>query len=288
MIDSTATRSCAGDPPRDTATSAGRLRVFDFDGLRLLEARHAPGRRIGAHAHERATLLVSLGPEFEERIEGRSLAVQRFDVVWKPGGVTHVNRYPDGARSFVVEFSQAFWTDRDETLRPEPWTGRGLPAATLLGLHHRVFSSSERLGVELDELLTCALDQMRSTDVDAAPAPERMARVRDRLRASFAAPPRLAELAADVELHPSHLCRLFRRQFGSSMSEYVRRVRIRHALDLLRARPHPPLAGIAFALGYADQAHFTRDFRRLVGVPPGRYRSTVLGAGCKDLSRQHA
>ena len=284
MKSPSAARSLANNPPRDSATSAPHLREFTFAGFRMLEARHAPGQRLGAHAHDRATLLISLGPEFEERIEGSSIAVQCLDVVWKPGGATHENHYPRGARSFVIEFYRDFWSDRDEHLRRDPWAGQGLPAAILLALRDRVFSSSDPLGVELDELLTRSLDQIRSAKAEALPAPERMARVRDRLWSTVAAPPRLAELAADVELHPSHLCRLFRRQFGCSMGEYVRRVRIRRALDLLRRQPRSSLSDIAFGLGYADQSHFTRDFRRLVGVPPGRYRSTLLPAGRKDRS----
>lgn len=279
-----ADRSLTDDPPPDSATSAPRLREFTFAGFRLLEARHAPGQRLGAHAHDRATLLISLGPAFEERIEGSSTAVQCLDVVWKPGGATHENHYPRGARSFIVEFSRDFWSDRDEQLRRDPWIGRGLPAAILRVLRDRVFSSSDPLGVELDELLTCSLDQIRCARAETVPAPDRMARVRDRLRSTVAAPPRLAELAAEVELHPSHLCRLFRRQFGCSMGEYVRRVRIRRALELLTRQPRSSLSGIAFDLGYADQPHFTRDFRRLVGVPPGRYRSMVHRTRCKDRS----
>jgi transcriptional regulator GlxA family with amidase domain len=34
-----------------------------------------------------------------------------------------------------------------------------------------------------------------------------------------------------------------------------------------------PIAEIGFLAGYSDQAHFTRDFGRRVGLPPGRYRS---------------
>ena len=35
---------------------------------------------------------------------------------------------------------------------------------------------------------------------------------------------------------------------------------------------YAPLAEVGFLCGYADQAHFTREFRRRVGLPPERYR----------------
>jgi AraC family transcriptional regulator len=280
--------SCADTPEGDPATSAPRRRELVFSGFRLLEARHRPGQTLDAHTHVRPTLLLSLGPAFEERIEGSSLDVGRFDVVWKPGGTTHRNRYPHGARSLVVEFSDAWWADDVSALRGQPWTGRGLPAAVLFTLYRHAFQSADLLGLELEELVTRVLDLIIAADLDSGRAPGRMAHVRDRLRSEITDPPRLAELAEDVDLHPSHLCRAFRRQFGCSMGDYLRRTRIRRALELMSEPTPRSLSTIAFRLGYADQSHFTRDFRRLVGAPPGRFRDSALASSCKDRSRRDA
>ena len=52
----------------------------------------------------------------------------------------------------------------------------------------------------------------------------------------------------------------------------IRRFRLHEAADRLATGADVDLATLAQGLGYFDQAHFTSDFRRLVGKSPGRYR----------------
>jgi AraC family transcriptional regulator len=84
-------------------------------------------------------------------------------------------------------------------------------------------------------------------------------------------PVRLADLAREVAVHPAHLARAFRQQFGTSVGGYVRRLRLDRAAAELE-RSDKALAAIALAAGFADQSHFTRSFRRHTGFTPGAYR----------------
>jgi len=76
-----------------------------------------------------------------------------------------------------------------------------------------------------------------------------------------------------VEVHPAHLARAFRAHFRMSMGPYVRRLRLDWAAGEL-ARSDLPLAAVALAAGFADQSHFTRTFKRYLGVTPNVYRRT--------------
>jgi len=87
-------------------------------------------------------------------------------------------------------------------------------------------------------------------------------------------PGSLTELAAAVGVHPAHLARCFRREYGQTVGEYARALRLEWAAEQL-ALDDAPLAEIALRAGFADQSHFTRAFRRHAGVPPGRYRALV-------------
>jgi AraC-like DNA-binding protein len=86
----------------------------------------------------------------------------------------------------------------------------------------------------------------------------------------------LAELAQVAQLSPFHLHRVFCQETGMPPHSYQTQVRINRAKELLRKRWALP--EIALATGFADQSHFTRHFRRLVGVTPGRFR-----AGSKNV-----
>jgi AraC-like DNA-binding protein len=79
----------------------------------------------------------------------------------------------------------------------------------------------------------------------------------------------LAELGKITDLSPFHLHRLFSRQTGMPPHAYQTLLRINRAKELLRSGL--PLSEVAATTGFADQSHFTRHFRRLVGIPPGRY-----------------
>ncbi len=66
-----------------------------------------------------------------------------------------------------------------------------------------------------------------------------------------------------------HLIRSFRRTFGITPHAFVRQTRVRRARELLRGGA--PIADVAYATGFADQAHLTKAFKLLIGTTPGRY-----------------
>lgn len=86
---------------------------------------------------------------------------------------------------------------------------------------------------------------------------------------SFSQPVTLAQLAAAAGLSVSRFATLFRQEVGVSPHRYVCLVRIRHAQRLLR-KGVPPCA-VANEVGFFDQSHLGRHFRRLVGMTPGTY-----------------
>jgi AraC-like DNA-binding protein len=83
---------------------------------------------------------------------------------------------------------------------------------------------------------------------------------------------RAESLAAAAGLSLHALQRLFRVHVGVSPKAVLLRYRLHEALLRLDADERVDLAGLAQDLGYHDQAHFGRDFKRLVGRAPGEYR----------------
>jgi len=79
-------------------------------------------------------------------------------------------------------------------------------------------------------------------------------------------------LAAGAGLHVRSLQQLFSEYVGVSPKWVIRRFRLHEAADRLAHGEDVDLTGLALDLGYFDQAHFSSDFRRLVGQSPGHYR----------------
>ena len=82
----------------------------------------------------------------------------------------------------------------------------------------------------------------------------------------------LDRLAGLAHLSPYHFARLFKNSTGLPPHQYVIARRIERAKELLRERERLPLAEVAAEVGFACQSHFTRHFKRLVGVTPKRFR----------------
>jgi len=79
----------------------------------------------------------------------------------------------------------------------------------------------------------------------------------------------LATLAAEADLSVSRFAALFRAEVGISPHRYVCLVRIRHAQRLLR-RGLPPSI-VATEVGFFDQSHLGRHFKRALGTTPSAY-----------------
>ena len=82
---------------------------------------------------------------------------------------------------------------------------------------------------------------------------------------------RVGQVCAKFGIGERSLQRLLRRRIGLSPKWLIQRRRLHDAADLLRAGTTLDLARLAAELGYADQAHFTRDFRTVTGVTPGEF-----------------
>ena len=84
-------------------------------------------------------------------------------------------------------------------------------------------------------------------------------------------PRSVRDIARELDVHPVHLARRFRRHFDTTPGDYLRRCRLDRARSLLR-RSQASLADIASATGFTDQSHFTNAFRKTFGISPGAFR----------------
>lgn len=92
----------------------------------------------------------------------------------------------------------------------------------------------------------------------------------------YSEPITLTQMAEEVYLTPSYLCRVFKKETGLTFNEYLNRVRINKAKELLRNRDLR-LTDISLMVGYEDQSYFTKVFKRLTGTLPRAYRESLLG-----------
>lgn len=118
-------------------------------------------------------------------------------------------------------------------------------------------------------LLLARLGQIANVPVkDEFASGVSIARVKDILDGVYDRAVTLAELAAAADMNTFHLAHSFTAAFGISPYAYHLNRRLLHAQRMIGAGAS--IAEAAFNTGFSDQAHFTRHFRRFLGVTPGR------------------
>ncbi|WP_406372869.1 AraC family transcriptional regulator [Streptomyces sp. NBC_00647] len=147
-------------------------------------------------------------------------------------------------------------------------------------LRHRVGQLHTALAhpgdeLEADSRLTLIAERLRGRlrpgPVPRPPRPDRPLahQLRELLDERLVEGIALDEAARLVHAHPAHLVRAFSGAFGIAPHQYLMSRRVDRARRLL-LDGRPP-GEVAITTGFYDQSHLTRQFRRLVGVTPGRY-----------------
>jgi AraC-like DNA-binding protein len=87
----------------------------------------------------------------------------------------------------------------------------------------------------------------------------------------------ISEIVRKTGIEERRLQRIFRTDVGISPKEVVRRFRLQDAAERLLKDRNLSCSDLAFELGYADQAHFTKDFKSVIGRTPGEYQRQQKG-----------
>ena len=102
-------------------------------------------------------------------------------------------------------------------------------------------------------------------------SPSQLRRAQALIEAHLDANIRIADLAKPCGLSSSYFVQAFKKSIGMTPHRWLLHRRVDKAKSLLRGGV-PPQSEIALACGFANQSHFTRVFRGVVGCPTGSWR----------------
>jgi AraC family transcriptional regulator len=267
----------------------GRVhRTRRFAGLSLTETSYCSGAHVPTHAHANSLFCLVVRGGFLERTGRHDRPVGAGSVLFHPRDVPHSHQFVrTTSRCLSVQLGEE-WLTRFDGLSgvtfDSPADVRGHRLNWLAMSLYREFCANDAASELAVEGLALAIlaDFTRAREPRESLRPVAWARtVRDVLEARYVERIRLSELASIVGVHPVHLSRVFRRQFGCTLTEYVRRLRITQASRALLTT-NESLASIALAAGFADQGHFTRRFKEMTGMTPGAYRATAGRSAAGD------
>ncbi|HSV91455.1 MAG TPA: AraC family transcriptional regulator [Desulfobacterales bacterium] len=132
--------------------------------------------------------------------------------------------------------------------------------------------SGAMLRLKLMEAILVLYRARRQETPSEGPVPFSLEEVQRYLQERYADTLTLPGIAERFGFNPSYFSRLFHRQAGVTLVEYINGIRIRRSCVLLK-RTSLGVLEIALSVGYNNLSHFNRYFRRIVGMSPREYRA---------------
>jgi AraC family transcriptional regulator len=198
----------------------------------------------------------------------------RWAGVFHPPSSEHEARFGGGARIVMLDLDRR-WLERLEQhdVVPRACVVLGPQSSWLATRLVHEFLNPHLASTLVIEGLVCELlaAAARAAEVPVVPPPAWFSTLVEHVHAHFAGGTQLNELAAEYRVHPARLSVLFKRHLGVTPGEYERHLRVRFMQDRL-AESEQPLADLTLAAGFSDQSHGTREFKRVTGMTPARYR----------------
>lgn len=263
-------------PPRALAPPRGILRRARPDGL-LVGRRVAPSKALAPFVHHFWAVEWDLRSPFT----AESLAFPSASLTTVRAGGSEVTgvrtrRVPavrhGAGRAFGITFRPAAF----QHLLGAPMstlTDRSVPLAAVFGNEGERWARSLIDAPVFEETLAMAESFLASR---VEPLGRKAASTRDITERMMRDPSllRSGDVARELDLDLRSLQRRFRHYVGVGPKWVIQRFRLHEAAERLKMFPPPSLAGLAASLGYADQAHFARDFKRVVGQTPRAFTAS--------------
>lgn len=130
--------------------------------------------------------------------------------------------------------------------------------------------------LEIESMVLQAVNEMIRTNLlQTSGKPAWVFKTRDLLYDRYSENILLQEIALEINLHPVYLCQQFPIYFQCSFGDYIRKIKIEKAVELIFNKQNCSLTEIAYACGFSDQSHFIRIFKKNIGVTPLAFRRMI-------------
>jgi AraC family transcriptional regulator len=240
---------------------------------------HSPGSLLPQHMHDDPTICYVLRGGFTEHWRGSAADCVSETLKVTPAGELHWNRFSTvETRGLRMDVDREHFADSRSIFRvlDERMHSRASAAGDIAKrLVYELASDDDTALVAAEGLALELLVELSREPIPRMTRPPRWLLEADELiHEVYATRFSIGDIARAVGVEPATLARAYRRVFGCTVGERIRRLRVNHAAGAL-IETREPLSAIALNAGFYDQPHFTNIFRRYVGVTPAEYRARL-------------
>jgi AraC family transcriptional regulator len=241
---------------------------------------HPPGTQIPRHTHSKPTICYVLRGRFREHSAGSVAECEPEMLKVMPAEETHWNSFAQtetqGLRIEVEREQFAHSPGILKLLDTQILFRR--PAAGELArqiiMELRSGGPTSLIAAEGLALQMIAELAREAEPKEKAAQPQWLAIAEDLIRESVNRPCTIAEIAQAAGVSATTLARGYRRRYGCTIGERIRKLRIEAAARAL-VETDATLSVVALSAGFYDQSHFSNVFRKHMGLTPSDYRSRL-------------
>jgi AraC family transcriptional regulator len=252
----------------------GENTTREIAGVLLTEVKHALTKSVEKHQHAASYFSLLLEGAYEERGAGFDLRYEPYTLVFHAACTPHEDRMLGPCRFFAVDLLprwEAVVAELGGAAAHVFELAGGDPIWLVLRLYREFLAQADAAESTVEALVYELCAHVAKRGAEDLHEPVWLAQADLAVREGFRQPLELSRLAASIGVHPTHLCRAFRRFRGYTISDAMIGARVQHVARRL-AGSDEPLAEIALEAGFTDQSHMTRTFKRVTGAPPGGHR----------------
>ena len=273
---------------RSSGSDEAVWHVAGRDGVGMLRARYVR-QSFPRHSHDCFVVCVNERGAHASWYAGTTLVIPERTITVVPPGEVHTGHpvpgcdwhyralYPSAELFATLALEIGLSADAMPTF-PALFMNDPMLADAFIRVHRRCEAGRDPLEDEgsVADLLMDVLQRhaiRAKPRVDRAPPARAIERAMEYIQDCYARPITLDSVATAAGLSRYAVLRAFRREVGIAPYSFVTQVRIEQAKRLLRAGTG--ISGVSQRVGFADQSHLTRQFKRLVGVTPGAFSRAV-------------
>jgi AraC family transcriptional regulator len=259
------------------AGSTQIIKCLDSGGLILTDLEHPPYLECPPHSHDLSYFGVVLHGSYTETVRHQVREIRGSVVEMHPSGEVHSFKIHDEPVRCLIVQMRPWWVDRVREHspivdKPEIFEGGQVTELALkLYSEFREMDDVSPLAMEGLALSILAEASRMRTGAKDRRTPRWLVEARELVHERFSENLSLDEIAQTVGVHPVHLARAFRERYRCTVGEYVRHRRVEYACRQITGSEQP-FVEVASNAGFSDQSHFSRTFKRMMGMTPAQYR----------------
>jgi AraC family transcriptional regulator len=242
----------------------------------LSEVIHKQAVNLPTHSHDLAYFTLILKGRYSEKLANKIYRYSPQSILWHGAGISHTDEIgEDGGCFFTIEIKSEYLANLNQFGKQlEDFFERD---SMLVWHAKRLYQEFKNWQVGSEQMVEgIALEMLGYSlrkQIEEKHPPSWLVRVVKRLNEEFTDNFSIEELSLEAGVHPVYLAAVFRQFYHESIGEYVQKLRINHASKLLLVK-NASISEIANSTGFTDQSHFTRMFKRYVGITPGAFRNS--------------